>query len=114
MVAPQIVVIERLQGCVDRHHARSRGIEREGFDLLPRNSRLGQHRPHGADQRVHLVLMGLGGKIRVFPLALQRIFGGCCRQSAPLRPAAVEQGYADAQRAEIDSCDDGQSLALKP
>ena len=75
MVAPQIVVIERLHACVDRHHARAGGIERDGLDLLARNSRLGQHRPHGADQRIHLILMRLGGEIRVFPLTLQRIFG---------------------------------------
>ena len=106
MVAPQIVIIERLHAGVDRHHTRAGRIERDSLDLLARDPRLGQHRPHGADQPVHLIIMGLSSEIRIFPLPLQRIVGRSRGQSTLLCPGAVKQRNPDAQRAEINSRDD--------
>ncbi len=106
MVAPQIVVIERLHAGVDRDHARAGRIERHRLDLLARDPSLGQYRPRGADQSIHLILVGLGGEIRVFPLPLQRIVSRRRRQSTLIGAGAVKQRDADAERAEINSCND--------
>ncbi len=87
-----------------RNDARPGGIERHGFELVARDARLDQHRPHGAHQRIHLVLMRLGGEIRVFAFTLQRVLGR--RRGQPALEliclVAVEQRYPNTQRAEIN------------
>ena len=104
MVAPQIVVIERLHARVDRNHARPGGIERYSLDLLPRDAGFGQRGPHGVDQPLHLISVRLSGEIRVFPFPLQRIVGRRRRQSTLLCPGAIKQRDPNAQCAKIHSC----------
>ncbi len=76
--------------------------------MLARNAGFAQRFPHRIDQRIHLILMRLRGKVRIFAFALQRIAGRCSGYPAlpAICAAAVEERDADTQRAEINSCDD--------
>ena len=55
MVAPEVVIVERLEASPHRDHARTGGIERDGFDLLAVHARRAERLARGRHQRVHVV-----------------------------------------------------------
>ena len=100
MVAPEVVVIERLQCRIDRNHARAGGVERDGLDMLAGRSRLSAATWRMAlTSALHLILVRLRGVIRVFALAFQRILG---RSPCPDRPRSLSNSVdAHTQRSKI-------------
>jgi hypothetical protein len=100
MVAPEVVVVERLEVGVDGNDAGSGGVERDGFDGRSVDAGVGDGGAHGGCQRVHVVGVALRGVVGVFFLAQQRILG---HARAELAFGAVEQRHADAEGSEIDA-----------
>ena len=103
MVAPQVVVVDRLQVRVDGDDARSGGVERDGFDSVPVDRRAADGVVHRLGQRRHVVGVTLGGVVGIVLLAQKRICAGPRAQTAF---GAIEDGYADAQRPEVDTGND--------
>ena len=56
VIAPQVVVVERLHPCINRNHARACRIERNGSDVLSVDVVFFKCQAHGADQGLHLVV----------------------------------------------------------
>ena len=104
VIAPEIVVVERIHPFADRDHAGSGGVECDGFDLLAGNARQLHRLPRGLGQRAHVIFVRLRGEVGIFALAVQGIFGDCGSQQSAL---AVDDRDADAERAEIYACNDG-------
>src|SRR3984885_2051333 len=73
MIAPQIVLGERLHLGIDRYNARSSGVERQRNDISTPNRRLLERSPHSLDQRIHLVVMRLRGVVGIVAATMQRI-----------------------------------------
>ena len=109
VVAPEVVVVERLQVGVDGDDAGAGGVERDGGDLVAVDVGFGEDLARGADEGVHLVGVGLRGVVGVFAAAVERVLGGGGAEAAA---AAVEQGYADAEGSEVYSSYDGHSFFL--
>ena len=110
VVAPQVVVVDRLQLFIHRNHAGSGGIERDGFDRLSVYARRQNGAVHGFHQRAHVVGVALRGVVGIFFLPQQRIFA---RPRAQPSALAIENGNADAQCAEIHSGNDAHSHLLQ-
>src|SRR5580658_10049177 len=102
MIAPEIIVVQRLQIIVHRDDAGTGGVERDGFDRLALYSSGGDGPAHGFGQGPHMVRVTLRGVVRIFLFADQRIIRRS-RAEAPAR--AVEYRYAYAERSEIDTGD---------
>ena len=100
VVAPQVVIVQRLHVGVHRNYGAPGGIERHGFDGVAANAGRLNGKPHGRGQRTHVIAVALGGVIGVFLLAEQRVLGGA-RPQAPL--GAIENRDANAESAEIDT-----------
>ena len=71
---------------------------------------LGEGLAGGANERAHLIGVGLGGVVGIFAAAFEWVLGGC-RAEAPA--LAVEQGYANAEGPKVYSCDDCHALLLQ-
>ena len=110
VVAPEIVVVERLQILVDGNDRGAGGVESDGFDLVAGDAGLLERLARGGGQGAHVVVMRLRGVFGIFALAMQRIFGNGGVEQAAL---AVHDGDADAQGAEIHSGDDRHQLASR-
>ena len=104
MVAPQVVLAERLHVFADRNHRRAGGIERNGLDLIAADAGFLHRLARGGGQGAHVIFVRLGGVFRIFALAVQRIFGNRGFQQPAL---AVHDRNAHAQRSEIYSRHDG-------
>ncbi len=111
VVAPQVVVVQRLHVGVDRNHSGPGGIERNGFDGVAVDARRFDGQSRGPGQRPHVIGVALGGVIGIFLLAEQRVLGGA-RAQTPLY--AVENGDANAESAEIDTGYDTHENLRKP
>ena len=104
VVAPQIIVVERLRGLrstgITLDPVVSMAIASTGSPVMPAPQRLARRR----DQRLHVVGVALRRVVGIVLLAVQRILGDARPNAAAL---AVDDRDADAQRAEIDACNDG-------
>ena len=103
MVAPQVVVVQRLQILAHRNHAGTGGVERDGGHGASVNAGGAQRLACGRGQGSHLVCVGLSGEVGIFAAAMQRVGGRCGADGSAL---AVHQGNAHAQGAEIDAGND--------
>ena len=100
MIAPKVILVQRLHVLVDGNHRRARRIERNRLNLIAANARLLQDFAASRRQRAHVIFMRLRRVLRIFTLAVQRIFGDGRIQQPSL---AVHQRNAHAQGSEIDS-----------
>ena len=100
VIAPQVVVIQRLKIRAHRDHARPRRIKRNRADCIAAYAGICDRLARRFYQRVHLVDVRLRRIVRVFTLALQRILRARCAQPPAL---AVQQRHTHAQRPEIHS-----------
>ena len=75
MVAPQVILVQRFQALAHRNHAGAGSVQRNGRNVIPINAGSLERIAGGAGERRHLVCVGLGGKVRVFATAVQRIGG---------------------------------------
>ena len=100
VVAPQVVVVQRLHLGVHRNHAAAGGIERQGFDRAPVDGGRIHGAVRGLGQGPHVIGVALRGVIGIFLLAEQRVLG---RARAQAPPGAIENRDANAESAEIDT-----------
>ncbi len=110
VIAPEVVVVERLEVGVDGNYARSGGVESDGFNLRAVDFGLGDGFARSLGESVHLIRVGLGCVVGVFAFAFERILG---RGSAEASALAVEQRDAHAEGSEIYACDDGHLPLLR-
>jgi hypothetical protein len=108
MIAPQVVLAERLQVFANCNHGGTGSIDSNGLYLVARDTGFLHGLPSGGGQSAHMVFVRLGGVFGVFALAVQRIFGDGGFQQAAL---AVNDRDADAQRPEVDSSHNGHYQA---
>src|SRR5580692_8060870 len=84
MVAPQVVVVERLQLFVNHNHARASGVDGNGSYGAAIDAARGQCGAGCHAQRTQMVRVRLRGKIRIFLLPLERIL-----RSSRTKPARL-------------------------
>lgn len=89
---------------VDGDNARAGGVEGEGDDLVSGSAGLDEDGACGFDEGAHLIGVRLGGKVRVFASAVERVGCGGCSEAAA---GAVEEGYADAEGTEVYTGNNG-------
>ena len=90
MVAPEVIVVERLQALAHGHDGRPRGVDAEALDGAAVDARRRNRPFHRLRQRGHVVGMTLRGVFRIFLLAMQRIFPHAAPQP-PLAASTVER-----------------------
>ncbi len=106
MVAPQVVIVERLHAFADWNDAGASCIERDRFDLVAADFSGDHGAPRGFREGAHVIFMRLRRKIRILALAMQSIFSDGGSEKPAL---AVDDRYPHAEGAEIYSCDDGHA-----
>ena len=90
MVAPEIVIVERLEMRVHRDHAGTGGIERQGLDGAAVDARLRDGAAHGQGQRRHMIGVALRGAVGIVLATVQRILA----EPAPSRPRTLSNREA--------------------
>ena len=88
MVAPEVVFAEWLHGRVDGNDAGAGCVQCERFDLAAVDAGGREDLAHSDDESGHLVVVRLGGEVRVFALAVQRVAG---RSGAKAAKLAIEK-----------------------
>ncbi len=109
MVAPEIVVVQRLHVGADGDDARSCGVEGDSFDGGGIDAGLRDDVAGGAGERVHLVVVGLGGLVWVLAIALEGVLGDGGAEAAMV---AVEERHANAEGSKVYTGDDGHFADL--
>ena len=99
VVAPEVVFAQRDEILADRDDAGAGGIERDGPDLFAVDATGPNGLVHGADQRVHLVVVRLRLEVRIGGGTVEWILGDGGPKFAPF---LREDGNAYAKRAEVD------------
>src|ERR1051326_611914 len=100
MVAPEVVVVDRIELRIHRDDAGSGGIERDGLNRVPVDSSALDGGMHRLRERAHVIGVALRGVIGVFFLPMQRVLTNTRAKAAA---CAVEDGDANAQRTEINT-----------
>ncbi len=77
VIAPEIVVVERLQIFINGNDRRTGGIERDGLNLAAGDTGFLQGGARGAGNSVHVIHVGLRGVFGIFAAAMEWIFGDC-------------------------------------
>ena len=108
VIAPEVVVVERLEVGVDGDDAGAGGVERDGGYVLAVDVALGEDLAGCADECLHLVGVGLRGVVGILALALEWVLGRGCAEAAAF---AVEQRDTDAEGSKVDSGYDGHEGA---
>ncbi len=103
VIAPEIVVIQRLEPVADRDDAGTGGVDSECADLIAADAAGAKRTLHGLHERVHLRTMTLRCEIGILRGAMQRILRNA-RAEPPFRLA--EERDTHAQCAEIDTRND--------
>ena len=103
VVAPEVVVVERLEMRVHRDHARAGGVERDGLDGVAVDAGGFDGAAHGLGQRLHVVGVALGGVVGIFLLADA---ADTRRRPSPGGRGAIENRNPHAQGSEIDAGND--------
>src|SRR5262249_17457333 len=101
VIAPEIVVVDRIEPVVDRNHAGPSCIQRDGFDRAAVHTSGLDGPACGQRQCIHVVGVALGRVVRIFFLAKQRVVGGGAAKAASF---AVEDGDSNAQRSKVYAC----------
>ena len=84
MVAPQVVLVERLHLRVYRHYAGAGGVKGDGLDFLAADARFFYRQPCSNCERTHVVGMRLRCIIWVLAATMKRIFRYSGAQTAAL------------------------------
>jgi hypothetical protein len=93
VVTPKVVLAERFEIFTDHDDAGAGGIECDGLDLAAVDATDAHGFVHGANESVHLVVVGLGLEVGVGGGAVEWIFGGGGPEFAAF---FVEDGDANA------------------
>ena len=104
MVAPEIVVVERLKIFADGNDAGASCIESHGSDGLAVDAGCGEDFAGGAGERGHLGRMRLRREVGVVAAAMERVG---CGGGADGTACAIDESDAHAEGAEINAGDDG-------
>ncbi len=107
MIAPQVVLVQRLHEIVHRDDAGACGVERDGSNLLPMNSGGFDSGPCRFRQSAHVIRVRLRGEIRIFALAMEWVLGN---RSAEAATIAGENGDPHRESAKVDACDDSHGV----
>ena len=107
MIAPQVVLVQRLHAIVHRDDAGACGIEGDGSNLVPMNSGRLDSGPCRFGQSAHVIRVRLRGEIRIFALAMERVLGNRGAKAATI---AGENGNAHRESAKVDACDDSHGV----
>ncbi len=106
VVAPEIVVVERLHVGIDGDDAGAGGIEGDGRDVCACDVCLREDVAGGPGEGVHLVVVRLRCLVGVLAIALEGVFGDSGSEASA---GAVEERDSDAKRSEINPCHDGHT-----
>ena len=109
VIAPEIVVIQRLEPVADRDDAGTGGIDGERTDLISANTTVAKRALHRLLERIHLRAMTLRREIGILRGAMQRILRNASAEP-PFRLA--EERDTHAQCPEIDTRNDAHQLKL--
>ena len=98
VVAPEIVVVERLHGGVDKEDAGACSVERYACDGAAVDAGLSDYVAGGLGERTHLIGVGLGGLVGILAGPVKRVLGDGGGEAAAL---VVEQRDANTEGSEI-------------
>src|SRR5690348_1207393 len=93
VIAPQIIFAERLHACPNGNDGRTSRVERNGSYIFTTNTGLANSLLRRRDERAHVIGVRLSGKLRIFTLAMQRIFRNRRGQRSLF---AIHDGHANA------------------
>src|SRR6516162_523293 len=110
MVAPEIVIAERLELFAHGNDAGARGVDGESRDLVARNASGGGGFARGLGECVHVVIVALGGVIGIVFLSMEGIFGESGAETSSL---GVDDSDADAEGAEIYASYNGHEIITR-
>jgi hypothetical protein len=103
VIAPQIIVIERLETFAYGNDGGAGGVESNGEDLIGGNSGFADDVASGSRQSAHVIFMRLRSVFGIFVFTVQGIFGdGGSEQTA----LAVHKRNANAQGSKVHSSND--------
>jgi hypothetical protein len=109
VIAPEVVVAEGLHAGIDGDDAGAGGVEGDGGNFIPGDAGSFEGVASGFGEGAHLVRVGLGGEVGVVAFAVERVFAeGRAEASA----VGGKDGDADAERAEVDACNNGHGTIL--
>ncbi len=106
VVAPEVVVVERLKVLADGNDAGAGGVEGDGGNIGAVDAGGVENVARGGGEGGHLVGVRLGGVVGIFAAAMQRVGG---RGGADGAFAAVNESDANAECAEIDAGNDSHN-----
>ena len=89
MIAPEIIVVERLKICVDGDDAGAGSIHRQRGHVIPGNLRGGNRLARGLRQSAHVIVVALGGEIGIVFPPMQRILANA-RTKAPRAESTMD------------------------
>ncbi len=98
VVAPEVVIVQRLQVFVHGDHARPGRVHRDRLDRFALHPRRCQGLLHRFHERPHVIGVALRGVVGIIPLSLQRDLANARTEPPAL---AVNDGNTHAQRAIV-------------
>ncbi len=107
VIAPQVIIVQRLQSLAHRNHARPGGVNRDRLYRIAPRARRRKRFAHRLHQRAHMLRMALRRMIRVIVAPLQRILGHPRAKASAL---AIDNRHAHAQRPKIHPRDNRHSI----
>ena len=108
MIAPEVVVVERLELRVDGNYCGTGSVERDRTHVVAANTRVGQCGARCLGKGTHVRRVRLRGEVGIFAFANDRILGDPNAKSAA---HAVDDRDANTLGAKIHSGDDRHALA---
>src|ERR1700739_3332556 len=108
MVAPKVVVIERLEVFSNGNQRRTRRVQRNRSHLIAADFCLFQNFSRGRGQSLHVIRMRLRGKFGVFAFAMKGIFGNGGSEQPSF---AIHQRNAHAQSPKVNACNYSHSAS---
>src|SRR5437660_904511 len=100
VIAPKVVVIERLEVFPNGNHRGTRRVQRNGANLVASRPGFFHSLSRGRGQSFHVIHMRLRGKFGILPLAVKGIFSDCGSQQPAV---AIHQRNTHAQSPEVNA-----------
>ena len=100
MIAPKVVVIERLKVFPNGNYRGTRRVQRDGANLVAGHPGFFHSLSRGRGQRFHVIRMRLRGKLGILPFAMERVLGKGGGQQAAF---AIHQRNTHAQSPEVNA-----------
>src|SRR5260370_1185677 len=110
MIAPQVIVIERLEIFSDGNNGRTGRVQSDGQDLIGGSSGFPDGLACSCRQCAHVIFVRLRGAFGIFAFAMERIFSGGRSQQSPF---AVNDGNTNAQMEIPPACISAPSFPYK-